>query len=153
MHIDASSNYSNLQNTPTASRDLVHLSPATPPVPVSKAMPERSTPAGDSSLLRFATPRIDVHNLSPRQMAKLSQDLYISGVISFDDYSALAFQPELHPDFDRTIGTLTGKRAAPDTNRDFVRIWEERLDFNRRHNPINSPQALLVSGLSFCLSK
>ena len=142
MRINASPSYRDLQNGPTMGCDLVPLSPATPLVPVSKAMPEHSASAGDSSLLRFATPRIDVHNLSPRRMAKLSQDLYVSGVISFDDYSALAFQPELHPDFDRTIGALTGERAAPDESRDFVRVWEERLDFDRRHNPINSPQAL-----------
>ena len=141
MRIDTLPNYSDLQAYP-AGRDLVSFSSGSPPLPVSESTPE-GTAAGDSSSLRFAPPRIDVHNLSPRQMAKLSYDLYVSGVISFDDYSALAFQPELHPDFDRTIGTLTGKRAAPDKNRDFVRIWEERLDFNHRHNPINSPQALL----------
>ena len=53
---------------------------------------------------------VDTHHLSPRQMSELSLDLYAIGAISFDDYSALAFQPELHPDFDRTIGALTGEQ-------------------------------------------
>ena len=77
---------------------------------------------------------VDTHHLSPRQMSELSLDLYAIGAISFDDYSALAFQPELHPDFDRTIGALTGERADPDRPRDFVRLWDDRADFQRRHN-------------------
>ncbi|MDA1089255.1 MAG: hypothetical protein O3A85_02940 [Proteobacteria bacterium] len=78
---------------------------------------------------------IDTHNLSPRQMTGLGQDLYIAGTISFEDYSLLAFQPELRPDFDRTIGALTGERADPDRPRDFVELWSERAAFERRHNP------------------
>ena len=77
---------------------------------------------------------VDTHHLSPRQMSGLSLDLYAIGAISFEDYSALAFQPELHPDFDRTIGALTGERADPDRPRDFVRLWDDRADFQRRHN-------------------
>ncbi len=77
---------------------------------------------------------VDTHHLSPRQMSELSLDLYATGAISFEDYSALAFQPELHPDFDRTIGALTGERADPDRPRDFVRLWDDRADFQRRHN-------------------
>ncbi len=67
-------------------------------------------------------------------MANLSFDLYTAGVVSFDDYAALAFQPELHPDFARTIGALTGEPADPDRPRDFVQLWEDRADFQRRHN-------------------
>ena len=77
---------------------------------------------------------VDTHHLSPRQMSELSLDLYAIGAISFDDYSVLAFQPELHPDFDRTIGALTGERADPDRPRDFVRLWDDRADFQRRYN-------------------
>lgn len=36
----------------------------------------------------------------------------------------LANQPELHPDFNRTIGALTGRRAAPDRERDCLAEWE-----------------------------
>jgi hypothetical protein len=68
-------------------------------------------------------------------MTGLGQDLYTAGAISFEDYSLLAFQPELRPDFDRTIGALTGERAAPDRPRDFVELWSERTDFERHHNP------------------
>ncbi len=78
---------------------------------------------------------VDIHNMSPRQMTGLGQDLYAAGAISFEDYSLLAFQPELHPDFDRTIGALTGERAAPDRRRDYLGLWSERAEFERRHNP------------------
>ena len=86
------------------------------------------------SALYELTGDVDTHHLSPRQMSELSLNLYAAGAISFDDYSALAFQPELHPDFNRTIGALTGERAEPDRPRDFVRLWDDRADFQRRHN-------------------
>ena len=80
------------------------------------------------------TSAVDTHHLSPRQMVNFSLDLYAAGAISFDDYSLLAFQPELQRDFGRTIGALTGETAEPDRPRDFVRIWDDRTDFQRRHN-------------------
>lgn len=72
--------------------------------------------------------------LSPRQMVTLSLDLYIAGKLSFEDYAELAFQPELHPDFNATIGALTGEKAEPDRPRDFVRLWQDKAEFHRRHN-------------------
>lgn len=107
------------------------------PIKRVDALPPPGTAAqsiGLSSGLRKLIGNVDAHNLSPREMANLSQNLYAAGVISFDEYSLLAFQPELHPDFDRTIGALTGEVAAPDQQRDFVHIWQERADFQRRHN-------------------
>ena len=80
------------------------------------------------------TPDVDVRNLNHRQMAEMSMDLYMVGVISWDEHDMLAFQPELHPDYDQTIGALTGQKADPDRPRDFVEVWEERLLFERKHN-------------------
>lgn len=82
--------------------------------------------------------RPDVRFMSPREMQDYSQDLYAAGIVTFDDYEALAFQPELHPNYDKTIGALTGKNAEPDRPRDFVKHWQDRLDFARRHYPQNS---------------
>ena len=76
----------------------------------------------------------DVRHMSPRQMAELSMDLYVGGILSYDEYALLAFQPELHPDYDATVGALTGEKAAPDQPRDYVREWEERVVFERLHN-------------------
>jgi hypothetical protein len=68
---------------------------------------------------------------SPREMAELSLDLFLAGVLTDEEYALLAFQPELHPDFDRTIGALTGERANPDQSRDYIAIWRDRLEFER----------------------
>ena len=76
----------------------------------------------------------DLRNFTPREMAELSMDLYVSGVVTWDEYALLAFQPELHPDYDRTVGALTGEKAAPDRPRDFIAEWEERLRFEEEHN-------------------
>ncbi len=77
------------------------------------------------------------HNMTPREMANLSMELYASGVLSWEEYSMLAFQPELHPDYNRTIGALTGEKAEPDRSRDQVAEWEDRLAFEQKYNPID----------------
>ena len=80
----------------------------------------------------------DVHHMTPREMQDYSQNLYAAGVISFEDYEALAFQPDLHPDFERTIGALTGEKPQPDRARDFVRQWSDRVDYTQRYYPQSS---------------
>ncbi len=84
---------------------------------------------------------VHIRNMTPRQMANMSLDLYVGGHLQWDEYALLAFQPELHPDFDRTIGALTGEKAAPDRPRDFVADWKERLAFEQRHNK-NDPERI-----------
>ena len=64
-------------------------------------------------------------------------DLHVAGVLPWEEYAMLAFQPELHPDYDRTVGALIGKKAQPDRPRDFVALWEERLAFERKYNAGN----------------
>lgn len=81
------------------------------------------------------TRKFNVRHFTPRHMAELSLELYVVGFIDWDEYAMLAFQSELHPDFDRTIGALTGEKADPDRPRDFLAWWEERLDFERTYNP------------------
>lgn len=81
---------------------------------------------------------INARAISPRQMQKLSLELYAGGIISWEEHAALAFQPDLHPDFARTIGALTGEKPLPDQPRDFVREWEQKLDFERRFAPATS---------------
>lgn len=96
--------------------------------------PPAPAPPRVDSITGPITPDVDVRNLSPRQMAEMSMDLYMVGVISWDEHAMLAFQPELHPDYDQTVGALTGQKADPDRPRDFIEIWEERLLFERKHN-------------------
>ena len=79
----------------------------------------------------------NIRFISPREMAELTLDLYIAGYLEWDEYAALAFQAELQPAYNQTIGALTGHQAEPDRPRDFILIWERRLAFERKHMPNN----------------
>jgi hypothetical protein len=82
-------------------------------------------------------PATDIRQMSPRKMAEMSLDLYVAGIIEWEEHEMLAFQAELHPDYDKTIGALTGEPAQPDHPKDFIEEWERRLTFQRRYNPDN----------------
>ena len=75
----------------------------------------------------------DIRSLSPREIADFSLDLYIDGSLSYEEYSVLAFQPELEPSYNNTIGALTGHKAQPDRPRDYIRELEDRLNFESRY--------------------
>lgn len=114
-----------------ARRDLIPLAAAPLPVPTEpRAEPAAPEPSKDA---RAFDPRA----ATPREVAKRSLDLYADGLLEWDDQAALAFQPELHPDYNRTVGALLQTAAAPDQPRDFVAEWEHRLVFELRYNPEN----------------
>ena len=73
-----------------------------------------------------------VRQMSPRQMANWAQEMYLAGALSWQEFRA-AIPAELHPDYNRTVGALTGQRAQPDKPRDMLKEWEDRLSFVRRH--------------------
>ncbi len=78
------------------------------------------------------------------------------GLLSFDDYSALAYHPELHPQYDRTIGALTGEAAAPERKRDFIDEWEEKHRFLTKYSPGNKQlveQAARITSLLQSLAR
>ena len=79
--------------------------------------------------------RRNIRFISPREMAELALDLYVAGFLSWDEYATLAFQAELQPAYNQTIGALTGHKAEPDRPRDYIRKWESRLAFERQHMP------------------
>jgi hypothetical protein len=79
-------------------------------------------------------PRPDLRNISPRDFAEVSHDLYVEGVLSWPEYQMVGFPSELHPRYDATIGALTGEKAQPDRPRDMLGEWERRVDFERRYN-------------------
>lgn len=95
-----------------------------------------SSTAADAELLELTTD-YDVRAITPRQMVELSLALYTGGHVNRDQYQALAFQSELMPNFDNTIGALTGERAEPDRPRDYVEVWHQRLIFETNHYPDN----------------
>ena len=129
----------------TGGRQLVPVLPPGLPEPTTPPQrPSRSqTTIGETTVSqeadREATGGLDMRNASPRQIYNISLDLYVAGLLSYEDYTALAFQPELQPDYDRTVDALTGERAAPDRRRDFVKYWSDRLQFELRHNAGDSP--------------
>ena len=90
-----------------------------PPASVADATTTRSEAQEDLGEL---TCKFNVRQFTPRHMAELSLELYVLGYIDWDEYAMLAFQSELHPDFDRTIGALTGEKADPDRPRDFLSL-------------------------------
>ena len=103
-----------------------------PPLP--EAMPGSGRSLIESPLKQILAD-ISSRAISPRAMQTLSLDLYAGGIITWEEHEDLAFQAELHPDFVRTIGALTGDKPRPDHPRDYVKEWEGRLDFERRHSP------------------
>lgn len=130
----------------TESRALVPLARPRPPADTLAEPEGANTETAPRALPAPETPfdavagNVNVRHLTPRQMSDVSLDLYVAGLISFDDYQDLAFQPELHPDYNRTVGALTGEPAAPDRPRDILKEWESRLDFQRRHDTADSPR-------------
>jgi len=77
--------------------------------------------------------RYDVRAISPRAMTALSEELYFAGLLDREQYQALAFQAELMPNYDLTIGALTGQRAEPDKPRDYTQVWRAKLAFEMKH--------------------
>lgn len=120
-------------------------------VPYERQAPDRTqaanvpTPAETANVDPAALPppsgqsRPNPRHISPRAMQELSLELYANGHLTFEDHAELTFQPELHPAYPKTVGALTGEPASPDKPRDFVKHWEERLAFERRHNPADAP--------------
>lgn len=103
------------------------------PVPARPSAPAGGRPGG--GLLADVAQGRDVRAISPREMTTLSFDLHLAGLLPYEEYAVLAFQPELHPDFDRTTGALTGEKADPDRPRDFIALLEDRLRAEQVRTP------------------
>ena len=72
--------------------------------------------------------KYDVKNITPRNMAQMSQELYDNNSISLKNHAFMSFQPELNPSYNNTIGKFTHTTAQPDTPRNFLDEWKERLE-------------------------
>lgn len=77
---------------------------------------------------------IEPRRMTPRQLAQWAHEMYLAGALNWQDYLFAGFPAELHPEYNRTVGVLTGRRAQPDWPRDMVKEWEDKLAFARRHN-------------------
>jgi hypothetical protein len=80
-------------------------------------------------------PRFDLRNISPKEFADVTHELYMEGTLSWDEFQMIGFPTELHPRYDETIGALTGEPARPDHPKDMLGRWESRVEFERRYNP------------------
>ena len=75
----------------------------------------------------------NVRAISPRNMANLSFDLYLAGYINRKLYLDLSYQVDFSPRYNQTIGALIGENAAPDKQRDYIRLWHKRLLFEQNY--------------------
>ena len=72
--------------------------------------------------------KYDVENISPEEMAQMSQELYDNNHISLKTHALLSFQPELG-DFDAILAQKMGTSSSSLSNqrRNFLQEWEGRL--------------------------
>lgn len=103
-----------------------------PPIPSRPAAPPPAIIALPPP--RDRRPRHDLRNISPRHFAEIAHELYVEGSLKWAEYQLVGFPSELHPDYDATIGALTGEKAEPNRPRDLLTEWEHRLDFMRRYD-------------------
>jgi len=113
-------------------RDLVLVRQTSPPVIYGARKDGQADQSGGKDIHVTA---VNMRQISPRKIYETGYDLYTVGAIGWEEYEMLAFQPELHRDYDTTIGALVGDTADPDRPQDFIEIWEKRLEYERRYNP------------------
>ncbi|MBI3525876.1 MAG: hypothetical protein HY066_15390 [Betaproteobacteria bacterium] len=89
---------------------------------------------GTARTLADVAKKYAVRDMSPQEMAAMSQELYQSGAITFQDHALLSFQPELSPQFDKT---LLGAPGKPDAPKDFIAQWETQLQMHEKMGDVN----------------
>jgi len=89
---------------------------------------------GTAQSLTDVARKYDVRNMSPREMAAMSQTLYQSGAISFQDHALLSFQPDLGSDFNPTLAAPPGQADAP---RDLMAQWAAQLQAHEQQGDAN----------------
>jgi hypothetical protein len=94
-----------------------------------------STDLSQSAFLSKIAQKYDVRNISPREMAAMSLELYQSGAISFQDHALLSFQPELGPQFNDIFPEAYDKA---DTSRDYIAQWESQLKIHEKYGDATS---------------
>jgi len=94
----------------------------------------------------------NMRDVSPRDFAEFTYELYLGGELSWPEYRMVGFPSELDPRWDETIGALTGEKAEPDRRRDMLIEWERRVDFMRRYQA-GDTAALLAERIHDVLSR
>ncbi len=96
-----------------------HLPPSSDTVTISGT--SKSIQAAQNIMANY-----NVNNISPRDMAAMSNELYSSNNISLEEHAMLSFQPELN-------AKQPIESAAPDAKRDFINEWERKLEFQKQY--------------------
>ncbi len=130
---DSTSSFVRPDATTDTTRQLVAVKD-----PLAPEVVEGSGRTHTESPLAHILDGVNARAMTPRQVSNLGDDLYSAGILDFDEYADMAFQPDLHPDFAKTIGALTGDVALPDQPRDYIKLWEEKYDFASRHRTEDS---------------
>lgn len=95
--------------------------------PAFKVQGDADKLSNNISIVSDIAHRYDVQDITPRAMAEMSQELYDNGSISLKNHAFISFQPELNPSFNDTIGRFSHTTAHPDSPRNFLAEWHERL--------------------------
>lgn len=109
------------------------------PQPTPSAVPLRRLEQRTAPIAGRVNPR----RMSPRQLADWAAELHADGMLTRAEFAVAGFPAELHPDYDRIVGTLTGERGEPDRPRDMIALWEDR---HRREVRCLGPAAARSSG-------
>lgn len=102
----------------------------------SENLPERPkqvSKAVRNSTIHFETAKIaagivtkyEIRNSTAKEMATMSEELYEAGVISLEEYQAMAYQKEFHFDYFNLSEKYPDIELDALPKRDFVKIWEE----------------------------
>ena len=114
--------------------------PALPEPDGSLPLSTPLNPPFDSPFDPRARTRVDPRRMSPRQLAAWAHDLYLCRMLGWEEYCMAGFPAELHPHYNRTVGVLTGTLAQPDSPRNMIRVWEDKLAFTRRYFAGEAPE-------------
>ena len=111
-------------------QDVTALPPAAP-----SSLPALPAPSPLPAQAEPQNARYDMRNISPRNFADATHELYMDGTLNWEEFKMVGFPSELDPRYDETIGALIGDKANPDQPKDMLSQWEQRVDFEKRYNP------------------
>jgi hypothetical protein len=95
--------------------------------------PQESSPAaGPASEMSFSpaariASQFNLRSISPKEVSGLAEQMLQEGMISFDNYNYLSFQPELTGNHASLIESFTGQSVGEDEPFDLLKSLEDTL--------------------------
>lgn len=81
-----------------------------------------------------------IRNITAKDAAALSQNLYDNNLISLKEHAFLSFQPELNPAYNSEIAPLTGVPLTGDEPKDLVTHFKDSYEYKLKHG---APEEIL----------